>query len=621
MADQPRQNVIQTLKDDPLYFMSSKEAFIEGAERFLFIKDKEDRIRPWVCNNTQHMLLNAYFRAKEEFRPVRLVCLKGRQQGCSTGVGAIGFMHMMCYHGANLLIATEEKQGSGKNIFNMYRLYKEKFPIEYKHRHTTDGELIEYGDDLNNGMIRVSGERKVVSFTYKFIHLSEAAKFLDLDEFMDEMLETVPMHLLSASVFVESTAEGYGDQFHELWQMAEAGADGVGWESLFIPWYVHEEYEFGFRSDRERKEFEASLQDSPESQFGNEKALLSVPPIEIETINGEVKHVGITLENLKWRRDKIAVMKFSIARFQRQYPTTSEEAFLTSQLNVLDRESLDWYSKNRVHDPDTGEPRKPVKSGEFEEKDEVSFTFTLEPRLHPIINIFEDVQIHHDYIIGVDLAQGLESGDFSCGIVVCRQPFRVVARLRGFDGRRLDPHEFARQLFALGQYYNNAMICPENNSDGGGVVRSLLDWRYPNLVQESLITGLPSKRYGWNNNGATKKRMVGELQRHIADRTIDIIDELIIEEGRHLVYKSGNKTQGANVQAAKKGQRRRPGSLPIGYYDDTIFALGGAMLLESMLDPAPTPKQNAQRARLETYNRRLREHEDQYNENEWLLHC
>ena len=192
-AAKPQKDAIQKLKGDPLYFMSSKEAFIEGAEQFLFIKDKEDKIRPWTCNNTQHMLLNSYFKAKSDLRPVRLVVLKGRQQGCSTGVGAIGFMHMVCHHGANLLIATEEKQGSGKNIFNMYRLYKEKFPIQFKEKHQQDNEIIEFGEDLNFGLIRVSGERRVVSFTYKFIHLSEAAKFLDLDNFMDEMLETVPV--------------------------------------------------------------------------------------------------------------------------------------------------------------------------------------------------------------------------------------------------------------------------------------------------------------------------------------------------------------------------------------------------------------------------------------------
>ena len=325
-AAEPQKDAIRKLKDDPLYFMSSKEAFIEGAEQFLFIKDKEDKIRPWVCNNTQHMLLNSYFQAKNDLRPVRLVVLKGRQQGCSTGVGAIGFMHMICHRGANLLIATEEKQGSGKNIFNMYRLYKEKFPIQYKEKHQQDNEIIEFDEELNYGLIRVSGERRVVSFTYKFIHLSEAAKFLDLDNFMDEMLETVPMHLLTTSIFVESTAEDYGDQFHELWQMAEAGDQGVGWESLFVPWYVHEEYEIDFRSDKERQEFEDSLHDSAESQFGNEKALLSIPPIEIPTVNGEVKYVGITLENLKWRRDKIAVMKFSIPRFQTTIPDHSRRS-------------------------------------------------------------------------------------------------------------------------------------------------------------------------------------------------------------------------------------------------------------------------------------------------------
>ena len=586
---------------------------------FLYIKDKEDRIRPWTCNNTQHMLLNAYFSAQAEGRPVRLVVLKGRQQGCSTGVGAIGFMHMVCYKGANLLIATEEKQASGKNIYNMYRLYNNKFPIELPVTHMEDGERIEYDETMNHGLIRVSGERKVVSFTYKFIHLSEAAKFQDLDEFMDEMLETVPMHIQTSSIFVESTAEEYGDAFHELWQMAEAGKlEGVGWESLFIPWYVHEEYEIGFRSERDKEEFATSLNTSDESQYGDEASLLQMPDIEIPILDGEVRTVGITLENLKWRRDKIAIMKFSLPRFHRQYPSTAEEAFFTATLNVLDRKSLDWYTVNRVHDPKTGEPRVPVKAGEFFEKDEVSNLFDFEDSRHPIVIMFEDVHPYREYLIGVDMAQGLESGDFSCAIVVSRLPFRVVARLRGMDGRRLDPTEFARQLFALGQYYRFARICPENNADGGSVVQCLLNWKYPALVPETLITGNKSPRWGWMNTGSTRKRMIGELQRVIRERSLDITDEVIIEEAKHLIYRSGARTTGASVQAAKKGQKRRPGSLPVGYYDDTIFALGGALLLESVLNAPKSEGAVENEIRSRDADARTTQRKNNYDENAWL---
>ena len=133
-----------------------------------------------------------------------------------------------------------------------------------------------------------------------------------------------------------------------------------------------------------------------------------------------------------------------------------------------------------------------------------------------------------------------------------------------------------------------------------------------------MITGNPSKRYGWNNNSLTKKRMVGVLQSAIRERTLDITDELIIEEGKHLIYKSGNRTAGANVQAAKKGQRRTPGSLGIGFYDDSIFALGGALLLESVLDPPKTPKQNALQEKIELHQRRLDEASEEFDDNAWL---
>ena len=568
------------------------------------------------------MILNAWFGALNEGRPFRGVFLKGRQQGCSTGVGGIGHMCMMCKPGTNLLIATEEKQASGKNIYNMYRTYNEKFPIQYPVRAHQSNEIIEFGEELNNGLIRVSGERKVTSFTYQFIHLSEAAMFMDLGKFLEMMLETVPLHLLETSIFIESTADSYGDQFNELWLQAQQNEkDKIGWQPVFIPWWVHEEYEYQFKDERDKNEFAESLNTTQEAQWGDEAALMTLPHIAIPTTGDEVRDVGISLEKLRWRRDKIAVMQMSKANFFRQYPSTWEEAFLHSVLSVLDRDALGWYTQTRVHDEVTGEKREPVKSGEFFERDEVSMNFLFEEGRDAIVNIFEDVKEYHEYILGADLAQGLETGDFSCGIVICRLPLRVVARLRGMDGRRLDPSEFARQLYALGQYFGNAWICPENNADGGAVSRLLLDWGYPKLVQESMITGQSANRYGWRNTSVTKKRMIGELQRHIREKTIDITDEVVIEEAKHLVYRSGQSTTGSNVQAAKKGNTRRPGSPPTGYYDDTIFALGGVLLAESVLPAAKTPRTLQQQERMDRMKERDRERSKQYDENDWLNYC
>ena len=635
--DAPRQNLIDKLKTDPLYFVESKENFLRFGETFLKIKDREtDKIIPWKCNNSQHMLLNAFFHSRAEQRPVRLVVLKGRQQGCSTGVGAIGFTHMMCHIGANLLIATETKQDSGKNIYDMYRRYKNHFPIELPVTHEVSGQLIQFGEQMNDAYIAVTGERRVVSRTIKFIHLSEAAKFENLNRFMDDMLETVPMHVMDTSIFVESTAEEYGDMFHELWEAAKIGTrEGYGWQQLFIPWWVHEEYgedhSFNqFKSEAEKKEFAKSLHNSPDDMFGDEVSLLNLKPINIPIRPGEIREVGVTLENLKWRRAKISEKSFSLTDFYRQYPSTPDEAFRSAMLSPLDQRSLAWYTENRVHYPEkkpdgtphpkAGELRKPAKIGEFFEKDEVSNTFDFLEVQHAIVILWELVRQYGEYIIGVDMAQGLETGDFSCAVVISRLPFRVVAVLRGLDGRRLDPNEFGRQLFALGQYYNNAMICPENNADGGALVRDLVNWRYPNLVSEELITGNSAgNRYGWNNNGQTHKRMVAKLQEVIREKRIDIKDEMIIEEMKHMVYRPG---RGGGIQAAKKGQKRRPGSSAVGYYDDTVFATGGALLLDSVLEAPKTDKQIENELRVRQLENRVRQQKtQQFDENDWLSMC
>ena len=76
------------------------------------------------------------------------------------------------------------------------------------------------------------------------------------------------------------------------------------------------------------------------------------------------------------------------------------------------------------------------------------------------------------------------------------------------------------------------------------------------------------------------------------------------------------------MQAAKKGERRRPGSSPVGYYDDTIFALGGALLLESEMPPPKSEKQLENEARIARVQSRVKKKTDNvYDENAWLDLC
>jgi hypothetical protein len=54
----------------------------------LKIQDKNRRLVPLNLNATQIKIINAAYEMKKAGRPVRILELKGRQQGSSTGIGA-----------------------------------------------------------------------------------------------------------------------------------------------------------------------------------------------------------------------------------------------------------------------------------------------------------------------------------------------------------------------------------------------------------------------------------------------------------------------------------------------------------------------------------------------------
>ena len=66
----------------------------------------------------------------------------------------------------------------------------------------------------------------------------------------------------------------------------------------------------------------------------------------------------------------------------------------------------------------------------------------------------------HTYVIGADVAEGLETGDYSCAQVLDRRDLCQVSEWHGHT----DPDLFGEELAKLGRLYNSAMIgCEVNN--------------------------------------------------------------------------------------------------------------------------------------------------------------
>lgn len=168
------------------------------------------------------------------------------------------------------------------------------------------------------------------------------------------------------------------------------------------------------------------------------------------------------------------------------------------------------------------------------------------------------------YVIGADSAEGNDDGDFSCAQILDRETCRQVAVWHG----KIAPEEFAKVLNDLGKYYNNAVLCPERNFHGVGIIERLRNtFKYPRLYcrydidKEAIDSSKPTvKKYGWDTNMKTKPIMIQDLGAFLRDEHIQINDFSTVEELTTYVHDKDGK------MGAMKG-----------CYDDRVMALALAL--------------------------------------------
>lgn len=167
------------------------------------------------------------------------------------------------------------------------------------------------------------------------------------------------------------------------------------------------------------------------------------------------------------------------------------------------------------------------------------------------LTIFKDLKEldQDEYVIGADVAEGLEIGDFSCAQVLSKKTGEQVAVWHG----KTAPEEFASILNSIGRFFRNADLAPERNFHGFAVVTRLREhFKYPNLFSEYDAANLVKtsgkqtvvKRYGWDTNAKTKPLMIQELAAFIRDGHIRLNDPQTIEELITYIYDKDGKTEG-----------------------------------------------------------------------------
>ncbi len=270
----------------------------------LKIADKAGAKIPFLWNDAQRHVHAQLERQKAGTGKVRAMILKGRQQGISTYVAARFYHRTTTQFGQRAFIVGHE-QKSTDSLFSMVKRYHENNPLPVSTGNTNAKELI--FDRLEGGYkLATAGSQDVGrGNTAQVAHLSEFAFWANAQAHMAGLGNTIS-DLPGTEIIIESTANGLGNGYHQMWQEAEAGRGEF--IAIFVPWFWQSEYRAPVKQD-----FELSVEDT-----------------------AYMNAYGLDMEQMQWRANKISTYGIGFEwLFCQEFPATATEAFQTSTLNPL----------------------------------------------------------------------------------------------------------------------------------------------------------------------------------------------------------------------------------------------------------------------------------------------
>lgn len=515
----------------------------------LSIRTKDAQIQKLVFNEEQRILNETAKKQYQETGRVRLIVLKARQVGVSTWASARIFRKLHLFPNQQAIVIADELDRS-ETLFGMYDKYAAFLPPEIRPmiRYSTKKKelffdqpkdhLRQENPGLGSGIVvETAGDASAArSMTIQLAHLSEVADWPNAIELWVSLAQAIPDY--DSEVYLESTAKGVGNFFHQQWLAAEVGEgleDGEnGFRAVFFPWWSHKEYTVKLPL-KQSKMVKATLDDL-EREYHE------------EGIEWRGERHKLTLGQIAWRRKTIREKTGGDPRaFQQEYPATPEEAFLVTGTAFFDGQVLKKY------DASAEAPRRRCN-------------IVLGPRssiLTPsdplgYLRIWDEPDDKGQYVIAADTAQGRqvqsivkrdkllsdptgEQGgtDFSSADVLNTRTRKQVAQLHG----RMDPDIFADMLYLLGLLYSTkwderyipALIAVErNHSSGESVIQYLQEEkRYPNLYIRRRINrrnNVWSEEVGWMTSVETRLPMLDNLKRNIREQRIAVPSKESIRE-------------------------------------------------------------------------------------------
>lgn len=490
------------------------------AKHCLWIQTKAGLQTPFALNETQKIIEGIWQEQEKKKLPVRMLILKARQEGVSTYVDGKIFHKIATRKNISGQIVSHD-EASVNHLFNIIRLFYDKLPeaIRPMRRYSNRREIVFENPD-EEGRRDKPGLRSRISVamaknlkagrskTLQYVHLSEAALYPDLKTLLSGILQAVPDNPETV-VIIETTANGIGDEYHKLYEEAKEGKNQF--IPIFIPWFLDRTYRKEFFSEEEKQEFIKSLSE--------------------EELKAK-ENYNLDYEQLKWRRIK---QKALGDLFFQEYPENDVDCFLSSGRPVFPSEPLKALYALTAKTP-------PKWRGDLKEDEDGTIRFISSPRGN--LKLWRLPSKGIAPVIGADVAEGLEHGDYSCAQIIDSQTKEQIAEWHGHT----DPDLFGDELYKLGWYFNEAPISVEVNNHGLTTLMTLKK-RYNRLYTRRVPSPSDPRNeiesLGWRTDSRTKDLMENYLLKMLREGSVRIFSRELVEELLSYINKPDGST-GAN---------------------------------------------------------------------------
>ncbi len=453
-----------------------------------FIQTKDKKVAPIQMKDVQMDFLRR--------RGNRSYILKSRRIGFSTACLIDMLDDTMHTRNMNSAIIAHEK-GKVQKLFEIVKRAFEYYPEEFKPKVSLDNRNELYFPKLGSKIYVTMDAR---SETVHNLHISELA-FIKEDARIRGSLESVPD---SGRITFETTANGMSGYAFDEWMDEE-----TEFEKFFYPWYKDPD----------------AVRPTGRTM---EQIMLDYEPLAVKygLIPDIAKRFNLSCEQMEFYLNRVKRQKDKV---QQEYPTTAEEAFISSGTGIFHASDL---AKHVAQDPIR-------RSGDM--------------------LIWEEPLGGFFYVIGGDPAEGT-GNDNSALCVLNANTGKQVAE---YANNRIKPDEFADLTVRVAKQYNMALVIPEINSPA---YISHLRRKYANLYRREVfdqMTQKKTKALGWRTTAMSKKKLVEELEEAVREEDIQVTSSGLKKEMTTFVRTDEQGKQGYGAEGSN--------------HDDRVIAVGLAV--------------------------------------------